>query len=434
MEIKKNMFRKILKALTIFIIVIYFTINIGEATFAFNNENNVNLTITINSKGKVIQEGSLFGDSLLYPSTVEDAEKGIGSISGIIKINNNYKKLNIESIGLGIRQQEIISGNNYPIQFVYNSLLDNVKINIEKGNLISFNKTLANYKSLRNMLYEEGSLSYKGLELNSKINISKGETIYLKYTLQMIPEAGNELQSITANIPIYINMNTINTKNNEYDYIQNNKDEVVINTDNKYIDIKNESIVQSSTHNCITTLLDNNVITGFPHETLKIDDYKMGTVDNQIFIQEVVQPERYISRAEIAALLNRALGLEGNNDITAIYIDPIPNWARTDIGNTTNNNIFIGYPGSMFNATKNITIEEIIEVLKRALENQLNNNKCSLNLTNEEEINTWILETINNAGEENIIEQYLQNTSTNKNNITRNQTFNIICKLMGLHE
>ena len=39
--------------------------------------------------------------------------------------------------------------------------------------------------------------------------INKGDTIDLKYSLHMALEAGNELQSITADMPIYINLKPV---------------------------------------------------------------------------------------------------------------------------------------------------------------------------------------------------------------------------------
>lgn len=84
---------------------------IVQSTFATEVDKKPNVIITINSDGSITQEGSLFANGLLYPSNVEDAKKGIGGISGVIRINNQYSKIVVDSLGLGIKEDEIEINN-----------------------------------------------------------------------------------------------------------------------------------------------------------------------------------------------------------------------------------------------------------------------------------------------------------------------------------
>lgn len=87
MGIKKRLFKIILQVL-ILVLVGYFATGIVQSTFATPLDKSPNVTVTVNGDGSISQYGSLFGDKLLYPSTISDGENGIGGISGVIRINN----------------------------------------------------------------------------------------------------------------------------------------------------------------------------------------------------------------------------------------------------------------------------------------------------------------------------------------------------------
>lgn len=415
----------------VLVLVGYFATGIVQSTFATNQDKSPNVVITINENGSTSQDGSLFGDKLLYPSTIEDGEKGIGGISGVIRISNQYKKIEVNNLGLGIKG-ELEIRNNYPKDIVYNSFLDNVKIKIEKGTLFIFDKTLVNYASLRNVLYESNNNELRGFILESKdrFNISKGDTVDLKYTLIMDENAENELQSITANMPIYINLQgdkTIddnNGNNGNGDYAE----EIVEIT---------EPIPGPSphwAHDCIITLLNHEIIQGYPHKDMNMEDYRNGRVKPVIYVNTAVQPERYITRAEAAVLIGKALGLKESNAIVTGYLDTIPNWAKGYIISTTKANIFEGYPFRLFKPNKHITREEMIAVLTRAYKIKLENEFLELKFKDQAEIAEWANVNVKAGYESKVIEGYPDNTYRPKNNITRAEAFTIICKLMGLHD
>lgn len=195
------------------------TASIIQSTFASDSDNAPNLILTINSDGSITYEGNLFGDGQLYPATVESAEKGEGGVNGIIRINNQYKRIKVTSLGIGLDVETLKIGNKYPRDVVYNSLLTNVELKIEKGTFFVFNKTLVDYVSLEDLLYEPGNENHKGYELDSdsEFIINKGSTVDLKYTLHMVEEAGEELESVTVNMPIYINVHKFEAVDDNYD-------------------------------------------------------------------------------------------------------------------------------------------------------------------------------------------------------------------------
>lgn len=417
--------------MAILLVVGYFSIGLIQSTFASNIDKKPNVIITINGDGKFTQEGSIFGDGFLYPSTVEAAEKGIGSITGVIRINNQFGQIKVSSLGLGVKKDELIFDNGFSRDVVYNSFLDNIKIKIEKGILFSFDKTLVDYISLRNFLYEPNNENYRGLMLDSKNSfiIRKGESVDLKYTLYMAESTGEELEAVTAPMPIYINVH----ENPVID--DGDKDDNRDRNDDKETKAGSaQSTGKHWAHDCIITLLNHGVIVGYPHELITIEDYRNGTVDPEVYVREAVQPDRFITRAEVAVLVSKALGLKEDNSLITGYLDPIPSWARGYIISTTKANIFKGYPFKLFKANNYITREEMIAVLIRAYEIKLENKNLDLPFEDKDQISQWALESVKAGFEKEVIVGYPDNTYRPKNYITRGEAFTIICKLLGLHE
>lgn len=425
LKIKKKLFKMILQILALILVGGYFATSLVQSTFASNTEKKPNVIITIDKNGNFVQEGSLFDGGLLFPSTVEDAEKGIGGVSGVIRINNQFSKIDISNLGLGVKEDELIINNSYSSNIVYNSFLDNIKLKIEKGVLFNFNKTLVDYTSLRNLLYEPSSENYKGftLENGDKFSLRKGETIDLKYTLHMVEETREELEAVTANMPIYINVH----ENPIIDDGDNDDDKEPTTG-------PIQSIGTHWAHDCIITLLNHKVIIGFPHESMTIEDYRNGTVAPEVYVREAVLPDKFITRVEAAGLVSRALGLEEDNSFIIEYVDHIPSWARGYVIATTKADIFRGYPFKLFKANNYITREEMIAVLTRAFEIKLEDEGLELTFEDKDKISNWAKENVKAGFEKKVIVGYPDNTYKPQNNITRGETFTIICKLMGLHE
>lgn len=400
----------------IILIVGYFATNIVKTTYANLNQGKPDATITIikdgdSNSGKFITEGNLFGDILWHPGE---------AYSGIIRIENQFKKVNISNLSIGLDLQEY--KNEYRKGEVEDSFLKNMKLRIERGSALSFDKTIIDYTRLGDLLYIEGDDTHKGYALDDekKFNINKGGHIDLKYTLYMDKEAENELQSVIAEVPFYINVNENPTENKKKE--EKEKEVIVaINTDKHWA------------HDCIITLLNHRVIEGYPHEDMTIEDYRNGTVEPRVYVNEAVQPNLFITRAEAAVLIGKAVGLEEQDAFFTGYIDPLPDWAKGHIISTSKADIFKGYPFKLFKPNKYITREEMIAVLTRAFEIKLENEELELTFKDKEEISKWAEEYVKAGFEKEIIVGYPDNTYKPKNNITRAEAFTIICKLMGLH-
>lgn len=329
--------RNIIKILIITLLVSYFSFNLAQSTFAINQNKSPNVIVTINSNGSISQEGNLF-DGQLYPATEEQAEKGIGSISGVIRISNQFKKINVENMAIGLKNLAI--KNNYSENEVFESFLRNIRLKIEKGVLFSFNKTIIDYTRLENILYKQDSDKYKGyvLETKDKFSIARGETIDLRYTLQMVPEAGNELEAITAYMPIYINLmeNIVDDGGGDDDDDNGNGDKVEV--------------------------IDEPV----PEAQLNKNDhiqYIQGYPDN------TVRPEGLITREEVSAVFYRLLETEYKWRMLTLvegFKDVESNrWSVKHIATLANGSIINGYPDGSFRPSRYITRAELATIASK---------------------------------------------------------------------
>jgi len=310
-------------------------------------------------------------------------------------------------------------GNEYPTDLVYSSFLSDVELKIERGTLFAFDKTLIDYASIGDLL------NGYTLDKKDRFTIDKGNIVDLKYTLHMAEKAGNELQNVTADMEFYINVSGDKIIDDGDDNGGGHKDEG---------EVKPQSTaIPHWAHDCIITLLNHHVIVGYPHEKYTIEDYFNGTVDPVVYVNEVVQPDKFVTRAETAVLIGRALGLEPDNTKTPPYVDDIPEWAKGYINATTDAGIFVGYPSGEFKPNEYTTREEMISALIRAFSIKLENSSLQLPFKDKDEIGDWALDYVKAGYEKGIIEGYPDNTYRPKNYITRAETFTIICKLKGWH-
>jgi len=172
--------------------LLYSLLNI---TFANENQATPNVIVTINTNGSISNHGSLFGDHLWYPGKEE---------SGIIRIQNNYKKIRVTGMGLNISlngyQQE------YGEEMVMASFLKNMKLIVKKGKFLYFNKVILDNIKFLDLVNNGINDIFNGLVLeeSDSFNIGKSDSIDLKYTIRMDEDAGAEMQSLSANIQFII--------------------------------------------------------------------------------------------------------------------------------------------------------------------------------------------------------------------------------------
>ena len=351
MKIRNKFFKFILQILILILIGGYFTSSLIQSTFATNIDRSPNVIITIDSNGRISQKGNLF-DGQLYPSTTEQAEKGIGSINGVIRINNQYKKIDVENIAVGLKN--LVIRNNYPEQEVYTSFLDNVRLKVEKGKFLSFNKTIIDFTRLKNILYDSGSKEYKGYVLNSsdKFSIAKGDTIDLKYTLQMVLDAGNELEAVTASMPIYINLmeNAIDDGKDDNNEKDDDKD------DDKDRHDRNRHFKNDE------EILDEEIPLAFLNMNDHIQ-YIQGYPDN------TVRPEGLITREEVATAFYRLLDENYRLSIFTL-IEDFPDiesdrWSVKHIATLANGSITNGYPDGSYKPDNYITRAELATIASK---------------------------------------------------------------------
>lgn len=414
----------ILEFFVIILVVGFFANDIIDITYGAFNGSEPNIIITKNTDGTTSKSGNLFGDELWYPDK---------AVTGVIRIDNQYKRMKITNLGVNVTQ--IQANLDYDLDTIRNSFLNNMKLTIKKGRLLSFDKTIVDNKSLGELLYKSDDDSLNGfiLDEEDRFTISKNDFIDLEYTLYMDKDAGEELEAISADVPFYINVNEVPVTNDDDDDDNDNN-----NHNHKEVITEPLEVIPAIpahwAHDCIIALLDNKKIQGYPHEKMTIEDYRNGTVKPEVYVLEAVKPNEFITRAEAAMLVGKALGLEEKNDASTGYVDSIPKWAKGYIAATTEADVFTGYPFKLFKPNNYISREEMIAVLARAFELKLENEGIELTFEDKEKIAKWAENYVKAGYHYNVITGYPDNTYKPKNNITRAEVFTIICKLLGYHD
>ncbi|MGB4438067.1 MAG: S-layer homology domain-containing protein [Sedimentibacter sp.] len=395
MKLINKLFKLILRTFVIVLIGGAVTASLMEFTFSATTENNPNVLVTINGDGSITQVGNLF-DGQLYPSTVSDAENGIGGISGVIRIQNQFRKIDVDNLAIGIKDMDI--GNEYPRDTVFNSFLNKVRLKIEKGTLFSFDKTLIEYTSLKNILYEADKNEYRGytLDKNDKFSLSKGDTIDLKYSLHMELEAGNELQKITAYMPIYINLKESHIDDDEDDGDDDSE---------------------------IVTIEDSEI----PVAELNKEDhfqYIQGYPDNK------VRPEGLITREEVSAVFYRLLEAGYRSSILTEEEDfndvDDGRWSIKHIATLSNGNIVDGYPDGSFKPGNSITRAELAVIASKfdKLSALAGNSFSDIE-------DHWAIEYINSAAEKGWVKGYPDGTFKPDQYITRAEFVTLVNNVLG---
>ncbi|MTI69377.1 MAG: S-layer homology domain-containing protein [Firmicutes bacterium] len=330
------------------------------------------------------------GDGLWSPGKIS---------SGTLRLYNNYSnRISVSNLGLYMKLEKRTNDGYKEVKDknLYEYFAKSMKLTVKKGQMLIFKNTLYD-KSFYEMLYKEGNESYNGFNLSGfdKFNLNKNDYVDLEYTVHMKDSVGNELQGLKATVDFLINANE-----NPIHHHSDKKD-------------KSKDTKGHWAHDCIETLLKYGIIKGYPDGSIR--------------------PENYITRAEAAVLVGRALELEEKNRLLTGYIDIIPTWAEGYILTTTEKNIFKGYPFRLFKANNNITREEMTSVLMRAF--KLENEKTlELKFSDKDKISDWAMENVMIGIENDIIEGYPDKTFKPQNSITRAEAFTMICKLLGYHK
>ena len=168
-------------------------------TYAVMSSGEPNIVVTIDKYGHISQQGNLFGEELWYPD-----QRGR---DGVIRIYNNYRDTKLTSLGVGVVLNQFRS-KEYMKEDVYSSFLENMKLSVKEGRWLQFgNTSIVSDRSLADLLYTlEADDRYNGIVLyeSDQVQLPVGDPIDLKYTLRMDENAGNELESVVADVSFFI--------------------------------------------------------------------------------------------------------------------------------------------------------------------------------------------------------------------------------------
>ncbi len=112
-------------------------------------------------------------------------------------------------------------------------------------------------------------------------------------------------------------------------------------------------------------------------------------------------PEKGISRAEFVTLLTKTLGWAQEAPGTG-FADPIPDWAAGSIGAVVNRGIVQGYPDGTFRPDKNISRAEMAVIMDKALD--LPDSSQPSNYTDWRDIRPWAIQAIRDTKAAGIME------------------------------
>lgn len=323
---------------------------------------------------------------------------------GVLRIHNKYPHtVQIENLSLNMELQ-IPQNNEGQRAIDENDLVrkyaENMKLTVQKGVLGIFNKTIYD-QTFYEMLNVTHNSELKGFTLpaDQRIKVGSGKSIDLEYTVQMDENAGNELQGLIAVVDFNVRI-----FGSEGDNGNGGKGH-----QREYRDLDHWA------HDCIITLLKHGVITGYPDNTIR--------------------PNNFITRAEAASLVAKGLGLELDEGYNNPYSDLLPVWARGAILSTSEEGIFVGYPPDLFKPNQYITREEMTCILIKAFESKLKESieESEIFFIDKEQISPWAEKFVLRAVQNDILSGYPDKTFKPRNNITRAEAFTIICKLLGYH-
>lgn len=346
-----------------------------------------------NSKaGPIFKSDGIDGQGLWYPGY---------SASNILRVKNNLgEKIIVNKIGMTIvleRDGKALSLDHEDAK----SFMSSMKIKVDYKNIID--------KTFKSKIFDGDFLGFVN-GANCNITIGNKKEIDLQYTVSMDKDAGNEVQGIKATVDFIINVSS-ESIDTEEPTEPKEPEEKAIFSEYELAELKPTDIEGHWAHDCIITLIKHGIIKGYPDGTIR--------------------PDNYVTRAETAVLVGRALGIQEDGEM--VYKDSIPSWAREYVKATTTHNIFTGYPNNTFKPNRNITREEMTAVLMRAFHKTLEDD-TELGFIDANKIGDWALEHIKTGVEHKVIEGYPDKTFKPKNNITRAEAFTMICKLLGYHE
>lgn len=157
----------------------------------------------------------------------------------------------------------------------------------------------------------------------------------------------------------------------------------------------------------ILELVHKNVLTGYPDGTIK--------------------PDLEITRAEMAVILVKAIGLVPveNPDLKFKDSDTIGAWAAGYVQAAVENNIIVGYEDNTFRPANKLTREEMVVMIIKAYKFG-SADAAAIEFADKADIGNWSIEFVAKAVEMNIVVGYPDNTFKPKKNVTRAEASTVI--------
>lgn len=164
-----------------------------------------------------------------------------------------------------------------------------------------------------------------------------------------------------------------------------------------------------------------------------LSDFVMAGIIKGYLVNGEVQvlPDKNITRAEVIALIVRALELE--NDGTAIAFTDVPegHWATSEINAASANGIIQGNGSENVFPNENIKRDELAAMIVRAFEATVDFEDGTPVTFNDVPTDYWGTDYINQASQVGIIEGYLNNFSPS-NKATRAETVTMLFRSLNL--
>jgi hypothetical protein len=341
----------------------------------------------------LFQEKGSNGEQVLWEPGME---KG-----GMINLKNKCSEsVQLKNVAITLQLEKLENGVYQQVKdsTLYDLYAQNMNLQIIKKQGKIFGETICE-QNFYKLLYEPGSSIRPGYTLPSsvKLQIAKGDTLSLEYRVKMAEEADNRLQGLKATVDFLIKVEGKESSNG-----------------GGSIEPGSSSGKSSShwAHNCIRVLTWRGIIPTYSNEAIREDDY--------------------LTRAEAAELMVRALELEITINDNSPYLDTLPQEQRGFILTATEKGIFKGYSGGRFLPNQHITREEMTCVLIRAFHKKLQE-PFKLNFIDQEQISKWALRDVKTGVQNKVIFGYPDQSFRPQANITRAEVFAIVCRLLGLH-
>lgn len=177
----------------IYFIVCFLSISIMlfafiRVTHAAQTAGEPNYIIMIDRNGNISSAGNLFGNDLWYPGKEE---------SGVIRIIS-ASPVKISKFGFDIHINS--HKPDYSTETIYRSFINQMKLSLQRGRMLVFKQTLLDSQCFSNIT------SGLSLDKPKQLTIQSGNSIDLKYTLYMSDEAGEELEQVSANVKLIMDL------------------------------------------------------------------------------------------------------------------------------------------------------------------------------------------------------------------------------------